>query len=132
MIDLTGRTILIVDDEAFIREHVVKHLLRMGAEVIQACNGQQALERVAQRRPDVILMDVRMPVMDGFEATKALKSKPETADIPIIILSAKAQECERAIGIENGADSYLTKPARFPSIVAELEKYLTGLNAPVG
>ncbi len=132
MIELTGRTILLVDDEDFIREHVAKHLQRLGAEVIQACNGLEALERAAARRPDVILMDVRMPGMDGFEATRTLKGKPETADIPIIMLSAKAQDRERAIGVESGADSYLTKPARFPSILAEIQKYLTGIDAPVG
>lgn len=123
MIDLTGKRILVVDDEDYIREHLARHLRKLGCEVIEANNGQDALEKVSNR-PNIILMDVKMPVMNGFEATKRLKGSEDTADIPIVILSAKAQGCEMEEGHECGADGYLTKPASFPSILETIQELM--------
>ncbi len=123
MIDLTGNKILVVDDEDYIRQHLAKHLRRLGCEVIEANNGREALEKVKQL-PDIILMDVQMPEMTGYEVTRTLKSNPETLKTPIVLLSAKAQNSEIEKGIACGADRYLTKPASFPSIVDTVQQLL--------
>lgn len=123
MIDLTEKKILVVDDEDYIREHLARHLRKLGCEVIEANNGRDALEKVCNH-PDVILMDVKMPEMNGFEATKILKGNDDTADIPIVILSAKAQDSEMEEGRACGADGYLTKPASFPSILETIQELL--------
>ena len=102
--------ILVVDDEIYI-VHILDFSLGMeGYEVITALDGEQALEKVAAARPDLIVLDIMMPKLDGYETCKALKSKPETKDIPIILLSAKGRNVDQKTGFEVGADDYITKP----------------------
>ena len=102
--------ILVVDDEIYI-VHILDFSLGMeGYEVVTALDGEQALEKVAQQKPDLIVLDIMMPKLDGYETCKALKSKAETKDIPVILLSAKGRNVDQKTGFEVGADDYITKP----------------------
>src|SRR5688572_6625891 len=105
-----ARHILTVDDENNIRRLVEVNLIRAGYQVTGACDGVEALERIQANRPDMVVLDVMMPRMDGFELLKRLKSDPGTADIPIIMLTAKAQDIDIFRGWQSGVDCYLTKP----------------------
>lgn len=102
--------ILIADDEPHIRRLVSFTLGKSGYEVIEACDGGEAVSRARAEKPDLILMDVMMPVMTGFDAVRALKQDPETADIPVVMLSAKSQRTEVAEGLDCGATEYICKP----------------------
>ena len=103
--------ILVAEDERDIRELVTFSLRGLGGfEVVQAANGVEAVERAAAERPDLILMDVRMPRMTGYEACAKLKTIETTKDIPIIFLSAKGQESEIQQGLSAGAEEYILKP----------------------
>jgi len=102
--------ILVVDDEIYI-VHILDFSLGMeGYEVVTALDGEQALEKVRECRPDLIVLDIMMPKMDGYETCKALKSDKETADIPVILLSAKGRNVDQQTGFEVGAEDYITKP----------------------
>ena len=102
--------ILIAEDERDIRDLVAFTLRFAGHEVFAAANGEEAVEMAPKVNPDLILMDVRMPRMTGYEACKVMKANPELKDIPVVFLSAKGQESERQQGIEAGAEEYLLKP----------------------
>jgi two-component system alkaline phosphatase synthesis response regulator PhoP len=102
--------ILVVDDEVYI-VHILDFSLGMeGYEVVTALDGEQALEKVAQQKPDLIVLDIMMPKLDGYETCKVLKSREETRDIPVILLSAKGRNVDQKTGFEVGADDYITKP----------------------
>ena len=105
-----AKRILAVDDEKHILRLVQINLEKAGYDVVTASNGQEALDQVAKHHPDLVVMDVMMPVMDGLDALKKLKSEPETARIPVIMLTAKAQDADVYQGWQLGADLYLTKP----------------------
>jgi two-component system alkaline phosphatase synthesis response regulator PhoP/two-component system response regulator VicR len=102
--------ILAVDDEKHIVRLVQITLQKEGYELITASTGKEALEKVAADKPDLIVMDVMMPEMDGLEALARLKGDPATAKIPVIMLTAKAQDSDVFRGWQSGADLYLTKP----------------------
>jgi DNA-binding response OmpR family regulator len=102
--------ILVAEDERDIRELIGFTLRFAGFDVFLAKNGEEAVEQAPQLRPDLIMLDVRMPKMTGYEACRALKSNPETSSIPVVILSAKGQDGEIQEGIESGADHYIVKP----------------------
>lgn len=104
------KKILAVDDEKAIVRLVQVNLEREGYEVVTAYDGREALEKVASERPDLIVLDVMMPYMDGFEVLQQLKKDPETRDIPVIMLTAKAQDADVFRGWQSGVDCYLTKP----------------------
>ena len=102
--------ILVVDDEIYI-VHILDFSLGIeGYEVMTALDGEQALAKVAQDKPDLIVLDIMMPKLDGYETCKALKSNPETKNIPVILLSAKGRNVDQKVGFEVGADDYITKP----------------------
>jgi len=105
-----SKKILAVDDEKHILRLVQINLEKAGYDVYTGSNGQEAIERTREVQPDLIVMDVMMPIMDGFEALKTLKADPKTADIPVIMLTAKAQDADVFHGWQSGADLYLTKP----------------------
>lgn len=105
-----SKKILAVDDEKHIVRLVQINLQKAGYEVTTASNGREALESVAEQHPDLIVMDVMMPEMDGFAALQKLKENPATAKIPVIMLTAKAQDEDVFKGWKSGADLYLTKP----------------------
>ncbi len=105
-----SKTILAVDDEKHILRLVQINLEKAGYEVYIGSNGQEAVDKTREFMPDLIVMDVMMPIMDGFEALKTLKADPKTAGIPVIMLTAKAQDADVFHGWQSGADLYLTKP----------------------
>jgi CheY-like chemotaxis protein len=102
--------ILIAEDERDIRDLVAFTLRFAGYEVFTAANGEEAVELAPNISPDLILMDVRMPRMTGYEACRIMKLNPDLRDIPIVFLSAKGQETEIQQGLEAGAEEYLLKP----------------------
>jgi two-component system alkaline phosphatase synthesis response regulator PhoP/two-component system response regulator VicR len=104
------KKILAVDDERHIVRLVQVNLERAGYEVITAFDGVEALKKVHDEKPDLIVLDVMMPQMDGFETLKNLKANVETRDIPVIMLTAKAQDADVFRGWQSGVDCYLTKP----------------------
>ncbi|RMH51178.1 MAG: response regulator [Zetaproteobacteria bacterium] len=109
--------ILIVDDVPSNRDLAAELLTLEEYEVAQAENGQQALEFVARRRPDLILMDLRMPVMDGVEATRRLKADAATRSIPILALTASVMVGERERILREGFDGFITKPIDFDELL---------------
>lgn len=104
------RNILIVEDSQVDRTRLEKMLTDAGYQVVAAQDGQAGLDAVKRSRPDVILMDVNMPVMDGFAATRALRNNPETKDIPVVLVTSKDQKADKAWGKMLGASGYITKP----------------------
>ncbi len=102
--------ILIAEDERDIRDLIAFSLRYGGFEVVEASNGQEAVERALAEKPELILMDVRMPKMTGYEACRQLKSMDEMKHIPVIFLSAKGQETEIQQGLDAGAEEYILKP----------------------
>ncbi len=102
--------ILVVDDEIYI-VHILDFSLGMeGYEVLTALDGEQALERVRSDKPDLIVLDIMMPKLDGYEVCRAVKSNPETRNVPVILLSAKGRNVDQKMGFDVGADDYITKP----------------------
>lgn len=104
------KRVLVVDDERHIVRLVQVNLERQGYEVLTAYDGVECLEKAKAERPDLIVLDVMMPRMDGFEALQRLKTDPETSHIPVIMLTARAQDRDVLKGYQYGADLYLTKP----------------------
>ena len=103
-------TILVVDDDPVIQKLLAVNFEMEGYRVITASDGAEALEQVAAERPAAVVLDVMMPKLDGFEVTRRIKADPDTAAIPVLLLSAKAQATDIAAGKAVGADAYLTKP----------------------
>lgn len=117
------KKILVVDDEKTIHSYLERKFLKLGYTVYIAEDGEEALSQAFSNIPDIILMDVKLPKLNGVEACKRLKSDERTRHIPIIILSAKAQSEEIREGLEAGADKYLCKPAGFPDILKEIQAF---------
>jgi DNA-binding response OmpR family regulator len=117
-------TILIVDDEPFNVDYLEQALADLGYETIRATNGQEALDKVAAEAPDLILLDVMMPGMDGFTVCRLLKAQEETRLIPIVIMTALDAMADRITGIQAGADDFLTKPLDEAELVARIETAL--------
>jgi two-component system, OmpR family, alkaline phosphatase synthesis response regulator PhoP len=105
-----GKTILAVDDERSIVRLVQVNLERHGYEVVTAFDGREALEKIAEARPDMLVIDVMMPYMDGFTVLQELRKDPATRELPVIMLTAKAMDNDVFTGYKLGADCYLTKP----------------------
>ena len=122
-----SKSILIVDDEPHIRlllEQTLDELDAHGVEIATATNGGDALKAIREDRPAVVLLDVMMPVMNGFEVCKAVKSDAALRDTYIVLLTAKGQELDRATGAEVGADLYLTKPFDPDDVLARVAEVL--------
>jgi CheY-like chemotaxis protein len=102
--------ILVADDDRDVRELSIFTLRFAGHEVLGASNGEEAINQAKVNNPDLILMDVRMPKMNGYDACKVLKSDPNTSSIPVVFLSARAQESEVQAGLNVGAVDYILKP----------------------
>jgi DNA-binding response OmpR family regulator len=118
------KKILIVEDEGDIL-HLVKHYLeKEGFRTVVATTGLQALKKVTEDTPDLVVLDLMLPEMDGLEVCKRLRSAPSTAMLPIIILTAKAEESDTIVGLELGADDYVTKPFSPKTLVARLKALL--------
>jgi two-component system phosphate regulon response regulator PhoB len=119
------KTVLIADDQPALRQLLRATLSRIGLHVIEATNGSEALTLARQERPDLVLMDVGMPQMDGLEVCRALKADPDTAQIPVFILTARAQQIEREKGLASGATVYLTKPFKPAELRGMLREHLS-------
>ncbi|HEY5984631.1 MAG TPA: response regulator transcription factor [Anaerolineales bacterium] len=102
--------ILIAEDEPDIRELVTFMLRFAGYEVVAASNGEDAVRTASREIPDLVLMDVRMPRMTGYDACRLMKANPELRDVPVVFLSAKGQDAEIQSGLDAGAEEYLLKP----------------------
>ena len=116
--------ILIAEDERDIRDLVAFTLRFAGHEVFAAANGEEALEMAPKVNPDLILMDVRMPRMTGYEACKAMKANLDLKDIPVVFLTARGQENEIQQGLEAGAEKYLLKPFAPDQLTAQVKEIL--------
>jgi two-component system, OmpR family, phosphate regulon response regulator PhoB len=104
------RTLLIAEDEEGIRALVKMTLARNEYEILEAVDGEEALALAREHRPELILLDVMMPGLSGFEVCRALKDDPTTAQATVVMLSARSQEADREQGMASGADDYFTKP----------------------
>jgi DNA-binding response OmpR family regulator len=103
-------TVLVIDDDPVIVKLLRVNFELEGFNVISAGDGQEGVEKARNERPDVVISDIMMPIMNGLELVSTLKSDPSTADLPVLLLSAKAQMADVQRGFELGADDYLTKP----------------------
>ncbi|MFQ5572167.1 MAG: response regulator [Acidiferrobacterales bacterium] len=118
--------ILLVEDNQMNRDMLSRRLTRKGYEVAIAVDGQQGIEMARSQTPDLILMDMSLPVLDGWEATRQLKSAPETQAIPIIALTAHAMAGDREKAVEAGCNDYDTKPIELPRLLEKIEALLGG------
>jgi twitching motility two-component system response regulator PilH len=113
--------VLVVDDSPTEQHIFCKALERHGYDTVVASDGEEAIETALQMRPDVIVMDVVMPGMNGFQATRRLSKNSATANIPVVIVSAKGQETDRIWGLRQGATQYLVKPVESGELAAAVE-----------
>lgn len=125
---MTTIKILVAEDEPDIRELLAFTLGQFGGfEVITTTNGAEAVEKAPEVKPDLILLDVRMPKMTGYEACKALKDNKDTSEIPVVFLSAKGQEAEVHTGMDVGAIAYILKPFAPDELVVQVRKILADI-----
>ncbi|NQU29182.1 MAG: response regulator transcription factor [Anaerolineae bacterium] len=120
------KTILVVDDSASVRTLVRDYLTEQGLRVVTADNGQNALFTARQEKPDLILLDIMMPEMDGYQFVTAYRKESET---PIILLTAKLEETDKVLGLELGADDYVTKPFGMRELLARIRAVLRRVGA---
>ncbi len=121
---MAKETILIIEDDRDIVEMVEYNLREEGYETISALDGGRGVDVAARTGPDLIILDIMLPVHDGFEVCKMLRADSRTAGIPIIILSAKSQEIDKVTGLELGADDYVTKPFSPRELIARIRAIL--------
>jgi CheY-like chemotaxis protein len=117
-------TVLVVEDNEENRDMLSRRLQRRGYRVVHAADGQEAVEMAARERPDLILMDVSLPVLDGLEATRRIRARAETQTIPIIALTAHAMSGDRERALQAGCDDYHAKPVELPRLLAQMEALL--------
>jgi CheY-like chemotaxis protein len=117
--------ILLVEDNDMNRDMLSRRLLKKGYDLVIAVDGEQAIEMARTEAPDLILMDISLPSLDGWEATRRLKVRPETQAIPIIALTAHAMAGDREKCLEVGCDDYDTKPVEFPRLLGKIQGFLT-------
>ena len=117
--------LLIVDDEPANIELLARRLTRRGFEVVSATSADEGIAKAVSEKPDVVLMDIKMPVVDGFEATRRLKANAATRAIPVIALTAHAMQEDRDQAVAAGADEYETKPVDLDRLLAKIQA-LTG------
>ena len=120
------RRILVVDDERHIVRLVQVNLERAGYQVVSAFDGKEALKKVDSEQPNLIVLDVMMPHMDGFEVLKRLRGNAATKNIPVIMLTAKAQDADVFRGWASGVSAYLTKPFNPLELITFVKRILTG------
>jgi two-component system phosphate regulon response regulator PhoB len=121
---MTARQILIVEDERPIRDMIAFGLRRAGFEIVEAEDCREARARIADRRPDLVLVDWMLPDMSGLELTRQLKKDKETRELPVIMLTARAEEQDKISGLEGGADDYVTKPFSPRELLARINAVL--------
>jgi two-component system, cell cycle response regulator DivK len=116
--------ILLVEDNEMNRDMLSRRLIRRGFEVIFAVDGQQGVDLAKSERPDIILMDMSLPVIDGWESTRRVKADDATRRVPVIGLTAHAMSGDREKAIEAGCDDYDTKPVELDRLIGKIEKLL--------
>ena len=116
--------VLLVEDNEFNRDMLSRRLTRRGYEIVDAANGEQAVLLASSQTPDLILMDINLPGMDGWEATRRIKQDHTTASIPIIALTAHAMSGDREKTLRAGCDEYETKPVNFEGLLQKMELLL--------
>jgi two-component system, cell cycle response regulator DivK len=119
------RPILLVEDNDLNRDMLIRRLTRAGLEVISAENGQQALDLMRSDSPSVVLMDMNLPIKDGWTACREARDDEQIKHIPIIALTAHAMEADRLSAIDAGCDEYATKPVDFPGLLIKIGKLTT-------
>ena len=123
---MSGKKILIIDDDAFIRKPLEFILREEGFAAVTAANGDEGLGKVEEERPDLIVLDVMMPGADGFSVCRRVRSDPRFSSIPVILLTAKGQECDRERGMSAGATEFMSKPYSPSELVRRVRELLTG------
>jgi CheY-like chemotaxis protein len=121
--------IMVVEDNEENRDSLTRRLQRRGFEIIGAENGRIAVDKAQQEAPDLILMDMNMPELDGWEATRQIKKLQGMADVPVIALTAHAMSGDRERAMEAGCSDYHTKPIEFPKLMAQIESILQARGA---
>jgi two-component system, cell cycle response regulator DivK len=116
--------ILLVEDNEDNRDMLARRLQRRGYEVVMAPDGQQGVDMARSQAPDIILMDMNLPVLDGWDATRALKGGPDTRSIPVIALTAHAMRGDQEKALQAGCDDYDTKPIEFARLLTKIESLL--------
>jgi two-component system cell cycle response regulator DivK len=118
----SGKSVLLVEDNELNRDMMIRRLKRAGLEVITAGNGQQALDIMKSEQPSIVLMDMNLPILDGWAASRRAKEDERVSHIPIIALTAHATEDHRLYALEAGCDDYATKPVDFPGLLIKIKK----------
>jgi twitching motility two-component system response regulator PilH len=118
-------TILIVDDSAMVRDMVSGQLRQQGMNVIEAQDGADAVEKIKGTTPDLVVTDVVMPKMNGYELCRWIKSNAATKEVPVIMCSTKSEEFDKYWGMKQGADAYLTKPYHPPELLKTIKQLLS-------
>jgi len=116
--------VLLVEDNEMNRDMLSRRLIRRGFEVVFAVNGKEGVDLARSEKPDIILMDMSLPVMDGWEATRCVKSDDATSSVPVIGLTAHAMSGDREKAIEAGCDDYDTKPVEINRLIGKMERLL--------
>ena len=117
-----GKRVLLVEDNELNRDMMVRRLSRAGHNVITAADGQEALDKMRSELPNVVLMDMNLPVLDGWTASRQAKADGALKHIPIIALTAHAMDVDRENALEAGCNDYATKPVDFPGLLIKIEK----------
>jgi len=118
------QTVLVIEDEAPLRANLVRILSAEGYRVVAAADGDEGIRRVLGERPDLVICDILMPRVDGFGVLAALRSRPETAALPFIFLTASADKDDLARGLKSGANEYVTKPFKIAGLLAAVRRLL--------
>ena len=116
--------VLVIDDEEYIQHILNFSFGAEGFDVLTASDGEEGITKAKNEKPDVIVMDIMMPKMDGYEACKRIKADPDTKDIPVILLTAKGREADRKLGADAGADDYVVKPFSPGRLIERVEGML--------
>ncbi len=125
------KKVLVVEDHPDMRELLIWQMELMGFLAIPAKNGNEGVEKAVQEKPHLILMDIMMPGMDGWEATRTLRSNPETQDIPILAATALFRESDLKSCIEAGCNDYIVKPFTFQELQGKVQEFISPVNTPV-
>ena len=118
--------ILVIEDNEENRDSLSRRLERRGFEVLLAADGKAGVEKAKSEKPDLVLMDMNMPLVDGWEATRQIKAEPATASVPVIALTAHAMAGDKERALAAGCADYHTKPIEFPKLLAQIESLLQG------
>ena len=116
--------VLLVEDNEMNRDMLSRRLVRNGYDVVMAVNGQEGVAMATSENPDLILMDMSLPILDGWEATRQIKANPATASIPVIALTAHAMETDREKAMAAGCDDFDTKPIELPRLLEKMKAFV--------